>query len=58
MKNKSLVGIAAIYINDDISWTFRIAYIASTFSAEAVAITGSEPHAHREEGDLINLSIF
>jgi hypothetical protein len=38
MKNKSLVGFAAIDINDDISCKFRIATIASTFTAEALAI--------------------
>jgi hypothetical protein len=38
MENKSFVGFATIGIIDCISWKFRIAKIASTFTAEALAI--------------------
>jgi hypothetical protein len=38
MENKPFVGFAAIDISDDISCKFRIAKIASTFTAEALAI--------------------
>jgi hypothetical protein len=38
MENKPFVGFAAIDISDGISWKFRIAKMASTFTAEALAI--------------------
>jgi hypothetical protein len=38
MENKLFVGFAVIDISDAISWKFRIAKIASTFTAEALAI--------------------
>jgi hypothetical protein len=36
--NKSFVGFPSIDISDSISWKFRIAKIASTFTAEALAV--------------------
>jgi hypothetical protein len=36
--NKPFVIFSAIDISDGISWIFRIAKIASTFTAEALAI--------------------
>jgi hypothetical protein len=38
MENKPFVGFASIDINDGRSWKFRIAKIASTFTAKALAI--------------------
>jgi hypothetical protein len=38
MENKSFVGSTLIDISDGISWKFRIAKIASTFTVEALAI--------------------
>jgi hypothetical protein len=38
MENKPFVAFASIDINDGRSWKFRIAKIASTFTAEALAI--------------------
>jgi hypothetical protein len=38
MENKQFEGITLIDINDGINWKFRIAKIASTFTAEALAI--------------------
>jgi hypothetical protein len=38
MENKPFVGFLAIGISDAISWKFRIAKIASTFTAEALAV--------------------
>jgi hypothetical protein len=38
MENKSLVRFASVDINDGISWKFRTAKIASTFTVEALAI--------------------
>jgi ribonuclease HI len=39
MENKSFVGFALIDISDGNSWKFRIAKIASTFTAETLAIS-------------------
>jgi hypothetical protein len=38
MENKPFVGLASIDINDSRSRKFRIAKLASTFTAEALAI--------------------
>jgi hypothetical protein len=38
MLNKPFVGFASIDISDGISWKFRIAKIASTFTAQAPAV--------------------
>jgi hypothetical protein len=38
MENKPFVGFAAKDISDGISWKFRITKIASTFTAEVLAI--------------------
>jgi ribonuclease HI len=38
MENRSFVGFIAMDIRDGISWKFRIAKIASTFTSEALAI--------------------
>jgi hypothetical protein len=38
MENKPFIGFASIDISDGISWKFRIAKIASTFTVEAQAI--------------------
>jgi ribonuclease HI len=38
MENKQFVGFAVIDIRGGISWKFRVAKIASTFTAEALAI--------------------
>jgi hypothetical protein len=38
MKDKPVVGFASIDTKDGRSWKFRIAKIASTFTAEALAI--------------------
>jgi hypothetical protein len=37
MENKPFVGFALIRISDGISWKFKIAKIASTFTADALA---------------------
>jgi hypothetical protein len=39
MENKPFIGFALIDISDSISWTFRITKRASTFTAEALAIS-------------------
>jgi hypothetical protein len=39
MENKPFVGLASIDINDGHTSKFRIAKIASTFTAEALAIS-------------------
>jgi hypothetical protein len=38
MENKPFTGLAAINISDGVSWKFRMAKIASTFTAEALSI--------------------
>jgi hypothetical protein len=38
MENKPFVGFASLDISDCISWKFRMAKIASTFTAEALVI--------------------
>jgi hypothetical protein len=38
IENKPFIGFASIDISDGTSWKFRIAKIASTFTAEALAI--------------------
>jgi hypothetical protein len=38
MENKPFIGFASIDTNDSISWKFRIAKLASTFTAGALAI--------------------
>jgi hypothetical protein len=38
MGNKPFIGFTSIDISDAISWKFRIAKIASTFTVEALAI--------------------